>query len=126
MNWEIQNLFYTVGPDSHGHNSIVYAVQWKLTMSDEEDLIHYKADWSGNTTLEWTEGDDWIEFGDLSEDDVIGWIEQDIDENELDDIEAILASRIEQDKNPIEASVGEGDLPWIEPEEEMEDDSEEG
>ena len=115
--WEIQNLLYAIGPDSHGHTSVVYSIEWRLVLADEEDPPN-KADWHGTTKLEWSEGDDWIEFEDLTMADVTGWIEGAVGEDELARIEGDLASTLEQDANPTEASVSSDELPWVEVEEE--------
>ena len=109
--WTIQRLSYEIGPDSEGHSDVVYSVDWRLTASDEEDPPH-EALWSGVAKLTWEEGDDWIAYEDLTQSDVVGWVEDDIGEDELADMKSKLDAQIAEEANPTEASTR--DMPWDE------------
>ena len=109
--WTIQRLSYEVGPDSEGHSDIVNNIEWLLTASDGEDPPH-EAGWSGNAKVTWEEGDDWIPYEDLVESDVVGWVEDDIGEDELASMKSKLDAQIEEEVNPTEASTR--DMPWDE------------
>ena len=111
--WTIQRLSYEIGPDSEGHSDVVYNVDWLLTASDGEDPPH-EALWSDNAKVTWEEGDDWIPYEDLTQSDVVGWVEDDIGEDELADMKLKLDAQIAEEANPTEASAGSGDMPWDE------------
>ena len=111
--WTIQKLSYEIGPDSEGHSDAVYSVDWLLTASDGEDPPH-EAKWAGIAKVTWEEGDDWIAYEDLTQSDVVGWVEDDIGEDELADMKSKLDAQIAEEANPTEASSRSGDLPWDE------------
>ena len=108
--WTIERLSYELGPDSEGHSDVVYNVEWRLTASDEEDPPH-EALWCGNTKVTWEEGDDWIAYEDLTQSDVVGWVEDDLGD-ELADMKSKLDAQIAEEANPTEESTR--DMPWDE------------
>jgi len=109
--WTIQKLSYEVGPDSEGHSDIVNNIDWLLTASDGEDPPH-EALWSGITHVSWEEGDDWIPYEDLTQSDIVGWVEGGFAEGELDSMKSKLDAQIEEEVNPTEESTS--DMPWDE------------
>ena len=111
--WTVQKLFYEIGPDSEGHSDIVTSIEWLLTASDGEDPPH-EALWSGITHVSWEEGDDWIEFADLSESDCVSWVQADIGEEEIARIEASLNAQIAEKETPTKGSAKSGGFPWNE------------
>ena len=46
--------------------------------------------------------------------DIVGWVEDDIGEDELADMKSKLDAQIEEEVNPTEGSAGSGDMPWDE------------
>ena len=111
--WTIQRLSYEIGPDSEGHSDVVYSVDWLLTASDGEDPPH-EAKWAGIAKVTWEEDDDWIPYEDLTEADVVGWVEASLGEDELADMKSKLDAQIAEEANPTEASSRSGDMPWNE------------
>ena len=109
--WTVQRLSYELGPDSEWHSDIVNNIDWLLTASDGEDPPH-EALWSGVTHVTWEEGDPWIPYEDLVESDVVGWVEDDLAEGELDSMKSQLDAQIEEEANPTEESTR--DMPWDE------------
>ena len=109
--WTIQKLSYELGPDSEGHSDIVNNIEWLLTASDGEDPPH-EALCSSVTNVLWEEGDDWIPYGDLTQSDIVGWVEGGFAEGELDSIKSKLDAQIEEEVNPTEES--SSDMPWDE------------
>tara|TARA_R100000315_G_C5190378_1_gene110974 strand:+ start:392 stop:760 length:369 start_codon:yes stop_codon:yes gene_type:complete len=69
--WYIDRMEAVVGPDSHGHENSIIRVDWVLWASDEDG---HKTHYSGSTQLEWESGP-WTEFSDITESQVIGWVE---------------------------------------------------
>jgi hypothetical protein len=113
--WTIQRLSSEIGPDSEGHSDVVCSVDWLLTASDEEDPPH-EALWAGAAKLTWDETDDWIPYEDLTEAVVVGWVEQDIGEDELTDMKSKLDAQIAEQATPTHET--SRTMPWdLEPEE---------
>ena len=109
--WTIQRLRYELGPDSEGHSDIVSSIDWLLTASDGEDPPH-EAAWGGIAHMTWTEGDDWIPYEDLTEADIVSWIENDIEEDKLASMKSQLNEQVEEKANPTEVFADTGALPW--------------
>jgi hypothetical protein len=109
--WTIRELSYEIGPDSEGHSDVVFSVGWLLTASDEADPPH-EALWSGFANLTWEEGDDWIPYEDLTEVVVVGWVEEDIGEDELADMKLKLDAQIAEEVTPTHET--SRTMPWDE------------
>ena len=62
--------------------------------------------------MTWEEDDDWIAYEDLTQSDVVGWVEDDIGEDELADMKSKLDAQIAEEVNPTEESTT--DMPWDE------------
>jgi len=108
--WTIKRLRYKLGPDSEGHSNIVSSIEWLLTASDEEDPPNYVG-WAGISHITREEGDDWIPYEDLTEADILGWVEDDLD-GQVDSMKLKLYAQVEEKANPIEAFADTGALPW--------------
>jgi hypothetical protein len=100
--WEFSTLDCTIGPDSEGHEDIVYTVHWRLNARESG----YSASEFGSLAVTYTEGDPFIPFEDLTKSDVEGWCEDGLD---VAAMKARLRARVELDKNPINATL---DPPW--------------
>ena len=109
--WTMQGIWYDVGPDSEGHSNVVSTIDWLLTASDNEDPPH-EAKWTGTAHVTWAESDDWIAYEDLTESDVVGWVEDEFAEGELDEMKSNLDAQIEEEVNPTKLSVSVGNMPW--------------
>ena len=109
--WTIQGISYKVGPDSEGHSNVVYNVEWLLTVSDNEDPPT-EVPWSGTTSLTRAKGDDWVAYEDLTEADVVGWVEGGFAEGIFDGLKSKLDAQIEEEANPTKLSVSFGNMPW--------------
>ena len=107
--WTIQQLAYEIGPDSDGHRDVVYIVDWLLTASDEEDPPH-NARWSGITHVTREAAIDWIPYEELTEAVVVGWVEEDMGEDELDDMKSKLDAQIAEDVAPTRKT--SRTMPW--------------
>ena len=107
--WTIQKLSYELGPDSEGHSDIVNNIEWLLTASDGEDPPH-EAKWSGVAHITWEEGDQWIPYEDLTQSDVVGWVEEDIGEDYIADMQSGLDAEIAEQETPTHGS--SSDMPW--------------
>ena len=112
--WTIQQLAYEIGPDSDGHRDVVYIVDWLLTASDEEDPPH-NARWSGITHVTREAAIDWIPYEELTEAVVVGWVEEDMGEDELVAMKSKLDAQIAEDVAPTRKT--NSTMPWEEEEE---------
>ena len=109
--WTIRQLSYEIGPDSEGHSDVVLSVDWLLKASDEAAPPH-EALWSGLAKVTWDEDDDFIPYEDLTEADVVGWVEEDIGESELADMKSKLDAQIAEEVTPTHET--SRTMPWDE------------
>ena len=107
--WTIQKLSYEIGPDSEGHSDIVSDIDWLLTASDEEDPPH-EALWSGDAKVTWEEGDDWIPYEDLTEAQVVAWVEAEEGEDGVAGAKKGLDGNIRNQEHP--KSIVVANFPW--------------
>ena len=81
-------------------NGFVVTVHWRLTMTDtDENGKKWYADTYSVLSYEQRE-EDVIPFEDLTEDIVIGWVEETLGEEKIAEMEAALIANIESQKNP--------------------------
>jgi hypothetical protein len=98
FNWTIANTEY------YKADGGIFCAHWRLEAVDGEHTA------SCYGTVSFTpdaDADDFIAFDSLTEDTVIGWVQDELDTETL---EANLQSKIDEDKNPTTA-VG---MPWAE------------
>ena len=69
---KIERMDAVVGPDSHGHQNSVVRVEWQIIASDGQG---HSTHWAETTKLQWKEGESWTELADLTESQVVGWVE---------------------------------------------------
>jgi hypothetical protein len=99
--WEINKL--NVIPSLDGLHNIVKSVNWRFMLRDGM----FYGDVYDVTELEYPKSESFINYDDLTEDTIVGWVKNNIDYNEL----VLKASQIlEENKNP---SVLEKDPPFI-------------
>ena len=107
--WTIQQLSYEIGPDAEGHRDVVYIVDWLLTASDEADPPH-TARWSGLSHVTWDATGGWIPYEELTAAVVVGWVEEDLGEDELADMKSKLDAQIAEDVTPTRKT--SQTMPW--------------
>ena len=101
--WTIHQL------ERKSNNGFVINVHWRLTMTDEQDGKTYYADNYGVVGYTQDENnEDFIPYEELTEEDIIGWVESYLGEERLEQMELSLTNQIENQKNP---PVLRG-LPW--------------
>ena len=88
----------------------VVVAHWRATATETvgegDEAVTYSA--SNYGTVGFTpdpSSADWTDYDDVTEADVIGWVQAEVDK---DEIEASLAAQIEADKNPTQAA----GVPW--------------
>ena len=100
--WTIHEL------ERKADNGFVVTVHWRLAMTDtDEDGKKWYADTYSVLSYQ-QEEEDIIPFEDLTEEIVIGWVEETLGAEKIAEMEASLVANIESQKNPPIVS----GLPW--------------
>ena len=97
--WSFPSIDVKIGPDEDDHTDIVYRIHWRYSATDDEDPPHTPSS-IGSSSIIWEEGDPWIEYADLTESDIQGWVEEQIGEEELEEMQARLAANIAEQVQP--------------------------
>jgi len=96
--WQFESMTVELGPDADDHTDIVYSINWKYLADD--GLGHNAWSLGTASVKPWEEGEPWIEYADLTEADVQGWVEEAIGEDELAAITARLDANIAEQATP--------------------------
>lgn len=99
-NWVIVQL--DTAPSEDGLTNVVKAVKWRYEANDETSNANIKGEMACATPSE----TDFTAYPDLTEDQVISWLEAEID---VDALKTILDQQIEDQKNPPIVNLP---LPW--------------
>jgi|TARA_R100001530_G_scaffold121452_1_gene88907 hypothetical protein len=107
--WQFYAIDLELGPDAEDHTDIVYTVHWRYNADDGDG---HTAQNIGTSSIVWEEGDSWIEYADLTESDVEGWVEEQIGEDELAEMKLRLDANIEEQVSPTRET--NRTMPWDE------------
>jgi hypothetical protein len=101
-NWIIEHLERKVD------DGFVVKVHWRYLVNDEDvEGRNYTANIYG--VVNYTQNDEnYIPFEELTEEIVVGWVEETLGEDKLDEIVKILEQTIQNQKNPPTL----GGIPW--------------
>ena len=94
-----------VHPQEKGQTDVVYNVHWIVTGVDED----YSATNIGTQIVSLSEGGAFIPFEDLTNEVVVGWTKKAMGEDQVNQIEAGIASQIEDQKNPVSVTMTIGE-----------------
>jgi hypothetical protein len=99
--------------DVGGLQGVVLQTYWTCTGTDEEAN---EGVFSGATPFSMADvsPDDFIPYEDLTEADVLGWIQDVVVGDYWDHVAQQIAKQIDAKKNPVE-EVAEGEFPWSTP-----------
>lgn len=100
-NWVINQLQCLV--DYEGMNDVINVIHWSYIAVDGE----YTANVYGSTNVEQPNPQNFIPYQDVTEAEVIGWLEQILP---VADMQVSLAANIELQINPVEITLP---LPWL-------------
>jgi hypothetical protein len=92
-------------PEYEGEQDVVFACHWRLNATDGT----YNGSAYGSIGLTLDPDADFVSFADLTEEQVIGWVQDALGEEQVDALEANLAKQIEDQANPPVVSPT---LPW--------------
>ncbi len=95
--WKINQLDAKIKQD--GKDNVIYTVHWSYIVKDDSEPDKYMASSIGTISVEYKDGDPFIEYADLKKSDVVGWLEADID---VDALKSNLDSQIALQKNPVD------------------------
>tara|TARA_R100001163_G_C4956170_1_gene121876 strand:+ start:276 stop:605 length:330 start_codon:yes stop_codon:yes gene_type:complete len=95
--WHINQLDAKIKQD--GKDNVIYTIHWTYTAKDKTEPEKYIASSIGTHSVEYVEGEDFIEYADLKKSDVVGWLEAGID---VDLMKSNLDSQIALQKNPVD------------------------
>ena len=107
--WSFGALDVELGPDADDHTDVVYTIHWRYSATDGEDPPHTISS-IGTSPIVWEQGDPWIEYADLTESDVEGWVEEEIGEDELAKMKLRLDANIEEQVSPTRET--NRTMPW--------------
>lgn len=102
--WNVTNL-YTV--DADGFTGYVVNALYEVTGVDGE----YTANCQGSAQFKVGEGTEFIPYADLTNDIVIGWVQSELGEDGIGNLEANIVGQINSQKNPP-VSPSNTPLPW--------------
>jgi len=94
-----------VHPQEEGQTDVVYNVHWIVTGTDGD----YSSNAIGTQIVPLSEGGAFIPFEDLTNEIVVGWTKEAMGQDEVDRIEASVASQIEALINPTSVTMTIGE-----------------
>ena len=120
--WTFEALDVELGPDADDHTDIVMVIHWRYTATapppgytnSDGDEVPYTASSNGTSSVTWTEGDPWIPYGDLTQSDVEGWVEEELGEERIEQMESSLDANIAEQVTPTHETMRGDELPWNE------------
>ena len=97
-NWIISNLDAKI--EDQGKSDVINTIHWRYVATDESG--DYTKSMYGTYSVSYESGDSFIEYADLSKDDVVGWLEEGLD---VEEMKSNLDSQIDREKNPVSRSL---------------------
>jgi len=96
-NWTVTNL-YTI--DEGTETDYVVTALYNVTGIETVDGTEYTASLSNSAQFEVTEGSTYIPYEDLTNEIVVGWIQSELGEDGVSNLEASVAGMINSEINP--------------------------
>ena len=104
ITWQVESL--SCVPQSEGQADVVVSVAWRVNGVDGI----YNATVYGTQTLTPSDSKEFIAYADLTETQVIGWVQDAMGEDQVADINANIEGQIENQVNP---PITTPTLPWL-------------
>ena len=95
--WHIVQLDAKI--KKYDKDNVIYTIHWRYTAKDTSEPDKYQATSIGTHSVQYVEGDDFIEYADLKKSDVVKWLEAGID---VDLMKSNLDNQIALQKNPVD------------------------
>ena len=102
-NWNCRTV--DVHPQEEGETDVVYNVHWIVTGVDGD----YSSNAIGTQTVPLSEDGTFIPFEDLTNDVVVEWTKEAMGEEQVTQVEASIASQIEDQINPTSVTMTIGE-----------------
>jgi len=110
FSWKIRRLTYNSGPDDEGNTDIVVRIDWSLNALSEDE--QYKATVKGRSDIEVDPEVDWIPYDEITEAQVVAWVEADQGEDGVAATKKGLDGNIRKQEHP--KSIVVANFPWDE------------
>ena len=105
--WKFLKLNCTVGPDADDHSNVVHEVEWQITANDG---LGHIARHRGETTLERSDGDAWVDYDNITAANVQSWVEASMGEDDVAQMKRALARNIAEQATPTQTT--NSTMPW--------------
>jgi hypothetical protein len=103
LTWKIETL--NCKPSFDGKTNVVETIHWRLNGVDGD----YATSVYGSQGVTYEESTDFIEYDNLTEDQLISWVKDTLGEEQVTNYENSVTSQLELLKNPV---VVNPPLPW--------------
>jgi hypothetical protein len=97
-NWKINALDAKI--HENDKNNVIYTVHWSYIAKDESG--DHQASSIGTISVEYNPDEPFIEYDDLTKEDVVGWLESELD---VDSMKKGLDNQIELQKKPVDETL---------------------
>jgi hypothetical protein len=97
-NWKINALDAKI--HENDKNNVIYTVHWSYIAKDESG--DHQASSIGTISVEYNPDEPFIEYDDLTKEDVVGWLESELD---VDSMKQNLDNQIELQKKPVDETL---------------------
>jgi hypothetical protein len=109
ITWQIEQL--SCVPQEEGQTDVVISVAWRVNgVDDTSGTPLYATVYGSQSVAPYTEGAPFIPYADLTQPEVIGWVQNAMGESQVAAINASIEQQIESQVNP---TVVTPPLPWI-------------
>jgi hypothetical protein len=104
--WKITDL--TCYPQSAGQTDVVFQIKWMCTVNylSSDGEVGFQQKQAGSCELSYSEGDPFTPYSDLTEDQVWGWVDAQVDRSAVEDA---LNAEIDAQVTPTQVNPP---LPW--------------
>ena len=106
--WSIQSIDVVPSLSDNGYNNIVKKIYWSLNAMNDQFISDFIADVS--TVDIFSDKSNFINYSDLTQEQVISWIHEILGEEKIDDMKKLLEDRIQ---SAIDYPTVIFALPWI-------------
>tara|TARA_R110002020_G_scaffold1565_1_gene6990 strand:+ start:442 stop:762 length:321 start_codon:yes stop_codon:yes gene_type:complete len=106
MTYTWNNKTVDTYPSLEGNSDVIFNVHWRLTGTDDSENTGIVI---GTQSLETSDLSDFIAFADITEQQVNGWVEAALGEEEVAELKANIDAQIQEKINPtvVTKTIGE-------------------
>ena len=110
IEWKVEGL--DCYPTKDRKTDVVMMVHWRCNgaeekpSEEEKEKEHFRSTFYGTVSVTYQDGDDFTPFADLTKNQVLGWVWEDVDK---DEIESNIQKMIDDQRDP---PITQPTLPW--------------